>query len=73
MLFLPQPGFTVQESRGGYGSGISSTTEWSFFFFFSDIFAPHRVRERERERDLDSNHVWIVAIPHSDHVCILLI
>ena len=43
------------------------------FFFFSDIFAPHRVRERERERDLESKHVWIVAIPHSDHVCILLI
>lgn len=43
-----------------------------FFFFFSpDIFVPHRVRERER--DLDSNHVWIVAIPHSDHVCTVLI
>lgn len=46
MLFLPQRGFTVQESRGGYGSGITITTEWSFFFFFPDIFVSHRVWER---------------------------
>lgn len=51
MLFLPQPGFTIQESRGGYGSGISSTTEWSFFFFFlTFLFLIGWERERERSR-----------------------